>query len=81
LREAPRLWYLKVKQCIIDAGFQELRTGKGAFVVRFPDGSVSGMMVLHVDDACFAGEGKPFDNAIAELMSKLTIGQEDKWEF
>ncbi len=70
-----------MRQLIIDSGFQEIRTGKGAFVVRNADGSLGGMMVLHVDDSCFGGEGEAFDKAIATLLKVLTIGQEDSREF
>ena len=31
LREAPRLWHLKAKETVEKAGFEELRTGRGAF--------------------------------------------------
>ena len=69
-----------MRQLIIDSGFIELRTGKGAFVIHNVDGSLGGMMVLHVDDSCFGGEGETFDKAIKSLLEHLTIGQEDSWE-
>ena len=50
LKEAPRLWYLAARKKCEEAGFEELRTAKSTFVIRNPDGSLAGILVLHVDD-------------------------------
>ena len=52
LREAPRLWYLKAREILLGAGWEELRTAKAVFVLRDPqkDNQMCGLMVLHVDD-------------------------------
>ena len=34
LREAPRLWYLRAKDILKDAGFEELQTAKACFILR-----------------------------------------------
>ena len=39
------------------------------------------MLVLHVDDACFAGEGPIWEKAMNHLRSKFTIGKEEYGEF
>ena len=49
-------------------------------MIRNADGSLGGMMVLHVDDSCFGGEGEAFDKVIKSLLEQLIIGQEDSWE-
>ena len=38
------------------------------------------MLVLHVDDACFAGEGPIWEKAMNHLRSKFTIGKEEYGE-
>ncbi len=81
LGEAPRLWYLKIRAMILDSGFTEMRTSKGAFVVRDSDGNTCGMLIIHVDDACFAGAGEAYDKAIESLRQKVKIGTEDEQEF
>ena len=35
------------------------------------------MLVLHVDDAAFAGEGPLWKAAMAKLREKVTIGEEE----
>ena len=34
LREAPRLWYLKAREVLMECGFEELKTAKACFVLR-----------------------------------------------
>ena len=66
LREAPRLWYLKAREVLLEAGFEELQTAKACFVLHDRSGKTPinvGMLVLHVDDACFAGEGPLFEQS------------------
>ncbi len=46
LREAPRLWYLRIKELIEKAGFEELRTAKACFVLR--DYSQSGNPLIGI---------------------------------
>ena len=67
LREAPRLWYLKAREVILGCGFEELQTAKASFVLRDktkPEQPLVGMMVLHVDDACYGGEGSYWKSTI-----------------
>ena len=52
LREAPRLWYLRAKEVLMQAGFEEMQTAKACFLLRDPKTRITnGMLVLHVDDA------------------------------
>ena len=56
LRVAPRLWYKKAKAVLEDAGWTQLASLPGVFVLGI--GKVlKGILVLHVDDALHAGEG------------------------
>ena len=84
LREAPRLWYKKAREAILDAGWEELQTAKATFVVRDPKTKeLCGMMVLHVDDACYAGKGPYFQSCVDYLKKTFTLGAEgvDDFEF
>ena len=77
LREAPRLWYLRAREVLLEAGFEELQTAKACFALYDKSQSKRrnvGMLVLHVDDACFAGEGPIWEKAMQHLRSKFTIG-------
>jgi len=81
LREAPRLWYLKAREVIHQAGFQEMQTAKACFVLRNKDGSNGALLCLHVDDACYAGEGPEFEKAMNYIRGKFTLGKEEKDDF
>ena len=81
LKEAPRLWYLRARQLITQCGWEELRTAKATFVVRNPEGSLAGMMVLHFDDACLAGVEPAYDKAVALLRKRLNTGSESTGAF
>ncbi len=77
LREAPRLWYLKAREVILSCGFEELQTAKACFVFRDktkPDSPVWGMMVLHVDDACYGGSGAHWDATLRKCLAQFKIG-------
>ena len=85
LREAPRLWYLRAKEILLEAGFEELQTAKACFCLYeySHDGTRKnvGMLVLHVDDAAYAGEGPLWEKALQHLRKKFTIGKEEFDEF
>ena len=84
MREAPRLWYLKAREVILGCGFEELKTARACFVLRdkTQEGApLVGMMVLHVDDACYAGSGTYWDAHIKQCLSQFNIGKEKTQEF
>ena len=82
LKEAPRLWYLATRKKALSAGFEELKTAKSTFVVRDPSsGDPVGMLVLHVDDGCWAGSGPIFRRAQDDLRAVMNMGKEETDEF
>ena len=84
LREAPRLWYLKAREVIRQAGWEELRTARACFVLRDKtkeDAPLCGMMVLHVDDACYGGEGAYYDSVMKDVLQQFKIGSEKTKSF
>ena len=81
LKEAPRLWYLAARKRCKEAGLEELRTAKSTFVVRNSDGTPAGMLVLHVDDGCWGGDGPTFRKAQKRLRELLNMGKEETGSF
>ena len=81
LKEAPRLWYLKARSLIQQAGWKELSCAKAVFVMRNKQSRLTGMMVLHVDDACYGGEGPEFQASVKKLKTLLNIGKEAEGDF
>ena len=76
LRVAPRLWYKKAKAVLEDAGWTQLASLPGVFVLRI--GKVlKGILVLHVDDALHAGEGEEYEKAMDKILKTFDI-KEDK---
>ena len=84
LREAPRLWYLRAREILMEAGFEEMNTAKACFTLHDRSGPEPvnvGLLVLHVDDAAFSGEGPMFEKAMQHLRKKFTIGKEEYDDF
>ena len=50
LSEAPRLWYLRARELLVEAGFEELTMAKASFIKRSPKKEVIAILCLHVDD-------------------------------
>jgi hypothetical protein len=80
LKESPRLWWLKLRDAILEAGFQECRTAPGTFMTREKD-RLTGMLCVHVDDGVWAGEGKGFRKAQETLRRLMRFKVEKTGEF
>jgi hypothetical protein len=50
LKESPRLWWLKLRDAVLEAGFQELKSVPGTFKFMDRSGQLPGFLVVHVDD-------------------------------
>ena len=51
LSEAPRLWYLRARELLLEIGFEELAMAKATFVMRSKKNQeVQAILCLHVDD-------------------------------
>jgi hypothetical protein len=56
LTEAPRLWYLRARELMLECGFVELACCKATFVLLSPaTGLVAAICCLHVDDGFLVG--------------------------
>ena len=63
---------------MLEAGFEDMQTAKACFLLRDPKTRMTtGMLVLHVDDACFSGKGPQFERAMDYCRSKFVIGKEE----
>ena len=76
LTEAPRLWYLRARQLLLDCGFMELRCARAVFTLRC-NGCLVAVLTLHVDDGMLFGLEKhpAFKKAKALINEKFNIKQ------
>lgn len=59
---------------MIEAGLEELQTAKACFVLRDKKTIENlGMLVLHVDDACFSGEREAWETTLNYIRSQFTL--------
>ena len=75
------MWYLKAKELLEKAGWEELKCARAVFVVRDKQGQCAGMLVLHVDDACYGGAGPEFDKVLRETKKSFVLGAEGFRDF
>ena len=67
---------------MLEAGFQELKSAPGTFVVREKSsGTCAGMLCVHVDDGIWAGQGPEFTTAQNKLRKLISIKVEKTGEF
>ena len=76
LRKSPRLWWKKACATIEKCGFKLLDTLPGTFVLRKPDGSATGIIILHVDDGFMAGHGELYEKKRSELLRYFEVKHE-----
>ena len=81
LKESPRLWWLKLRQALVDFGWEELTFATATFVLRGEDGTLCDMLVVHVDDGIWAGSGKKFLEAQSALQRMVNIKTEQASSF
>jgi len=81
LKESPRLWWLKLRDAGLDAGFVEVRSAPGTFRVLDKAEKLVGMLVVHVDDGVWAGSGPAFVAVQKRLRGLINIKVEKKGQF
>ena len=52
LTEAPRLWYLRARELMIEVSYAELCCTRAVFILRDTEETVA-MLTLHVDDVVY----------------------------
>ena len=73
-RVAPRLWYKRAKAVLEDASWTQLASLPGVFVLRIGK-ILTGILVLHVDDALHAGKGEEYEKTMDQILR--TFGTKD----
>ena len=72
LSEAPRLWYLRARELLLEVGFEELSMARASFVMKVGDNVVA-ILCLHVDDGLLVAEPSTMQNLKDRISSKFTI--------
>ncbi len=80
LTDAARRWYLKLKETLLDCELMMCEVEPAVFYMRDSKEVLKGIMVTHVDDFLFAGEGK-FLEAVYEIIRKIKIGKTKESSF
>jgi hypothetical protein len=75
LTEAPRLWYLRARELLVDEiGFIELCCARAVFILQ-DKGETVAMLTLHVDDGMLAGDSsnRVYQKAVKDINSEFNI--------
>ena len=82
MQDAPRLWYLQLKEIIEEICFEDIKIARATFVLYAYEGDTKeliGMLAVHVDDGIVFGhmEHPVYREARKQLNLKLNI---KKWK-
>ena len=80
LSDAPRAWYLRVKEVLISLGAQCCKHDAGLFYWH-KDGCLRGLIVIHVDDFFWGGDNYFMKQVIQSLKETFEIGTEETGSF
>ena len=79
LKVAPRPWYKKAKAVLEDAGYTQLASLPGVFVLQ--TGMIlMGILVLHVDDSLHAGKGEDYEKTVDQILKKFDVKDDKRKE-
>ena len=79
LADAPRCWYLRVREELINLGAQPSKFDNGIFL--FTGTELYGIIILHVDDIMWSGDEDVFKPIINKLKEVFEISQENENTF
>lgn len=80
LSDAPRAWYLRVKEVLISLGAQCCKHDAGLFYWH-KDGCLCGLIVIHVDDFFWGGDNCFVNQVIQPFKNTFEIGTEETGSF
>ena len=80
LGDASRLWYLTIKDHLLEAGCKMLDTDQAVFYYHHED-KLHGMLTMHVDDIQYCGTEQFDKNIIQPLKEKFKFGDFQRGEF
>ena len=73
LSEAPRLWYLRARELLVAAGFEELQMAKATFIKKGKDSKVEAILCLHVDDGLLITDRSQADKIQKSIDDRFAI--------
>jgi len=79
LADAPRRWYLRLREELINLGATPSKFDNGIFIFFLPD--IQGIVILHVDDIMWAGNEEILLPIINNLKMTFQISQENDVAF
>ena len=80
LADAPRRWYLRIREELINAGATPSRFDNGIFTFM-QSGALQGIAILHVDDVMWAGNEAIIMPSITRLKKTFQISHENHKAF
>ena len=81
LNDAPRSWYIKVKNALISLGGVQSLYDNALFLWYCDDGVLKGIVASHVDDFLYCGSELFHSDVMQKLKSTFKIGDECSGDF
>ena len=81
LNDAPRSWYLRVKEVLLQLGGKISSYDKALFMWYDENCGLIGILVIHVDDFAFCGNKYFEDKVIGSLKNKFKISTHESGSF
>ena len=81
LNDAPRYWYERVKEVLIQLGGSISAYDSALFLWFDSDGTISGILVSHVDDFAFCGNQQFHKEVIGGLKEIFKVGTHEYGSF
>ena len=75
LSDAPRLWYERVKEVLTSLKCL-MSTYDACVFIFWNEGTISGIVTIHVDDFFYAGDNTFYDTVISGIRDAFTVGKE-----
>ena len=80
LNDAPSKWWANVSKELVQIGFRKQRMCLGLFMLHSPEGVLSGVICLHVDDMLGSGD-ELFESKLKELDKLVGFGSMKRQKF
>lgn len=77
LKDASRGWYLEVDDTLLSLGGQKILLDYAVYIFFDSNNKLKGIVVVHVDDFCFAGTPSFHREVIEPIKKKYVIGSHD----
>ena len=81
LNDAPRAWYEKVREVMIDLGAKVSSYDEAMFCWHDQSGDLVGVLISHVDDFVFCGNNAFQTNIISKLKGKFNMRDHESGTF